>query len=59
MQSFNRGEHVIAALLDAEKAFNNVGTMDSDTKFISLICPQSFADGSLQFSCRESHTSQS
>ena len=39
MEIINRGEHVIAAFLDVENAFDNVGTMDSGIKFISLICP--------------------
>ena len=35
MESFNRGEHVVAAFLDVEKAFDNVWTMDSGLKFSS------------------------
>ena len=46
MESFNRGEHLIAAFLDVKKAFDNVGTMDSGTKFTSLICLPSSVDGS-------------
>ena len=46
MESFNRGEYVIAAFLDVEKAF---GTMDSGIKFISLIRPPSYVGGSLTF----------
>ena len=53
MESFNRGEHVIAAFLDVEKAFAMFGTMDSGIKFISLICPPSFVDGSLTFLLEE------
>ena len=53
MESFNRGEHVIAAFLDVEKAFDNFGTMDSGIKFISLICPPSFVGGSLTFLLEE------
>ena len=49
MESFNRGEHVIAAFLDVEKPSTMFGTMDSGIKFISLICPPSFAGGSLTF----------
>ena len=41
VESFNRGEHVIAAFLD-------VGI-----KFISLICPPSFVSGSLTFLLEE------
>ena len=35
MESFNRGEHVVAALLDVEKAFDNVCQMDSGIKYSS------------------------
>ena len=49
MESFNRGEHVIAAFLDVEKPSTMFGTIDSCTKFISLICPPSYVDGSLTF----------
>ena len=33
MGSFNKGEHVVAAFLDVEKAFDNVWQMDSGLKF--------------------------
>ena len=35
MESFNRGEHVVAAFLDVEKAFTMFGTMDSGINFFS------------------------
>ena len=35
MESFNRGEHVVAAFLDVEKLLTMFGTMDSDLKFSS------------------------
>ena len=35
MESFNRGEHVVATFLDIEKALTMFGTMDSGTKFFS------------------------
>ena len=44
MESFNRREHVIAAFLDVEKAFDNVWHNG-----LSLICPPSYVDGSLTF----------
>ena len=47
MESFNWGEHVIAAFLDVKKAFDNICTMDSGIKFISLICPPSCVGGTL------------
>ena len=34
-KSFNRGEHVVAAFLDVEKAFDNAGTMDTSIKYSS------------------------
>ena len=46
MESFNRGEHVLAALLDVEKAFDNVWHNDSGTKFTGLIHPPSYVGGS-------------
>ena len=49
MESFNWGEHVIAAFLDFEKPSTMFGTMDSDIKFISLIFLPSYAGGSLTF----------
>ena len=57
MESFNRSEHVIAAFLDAEKAFDNgwhngfLG-MDSGTKFTS------FVGGSPIFLLEESYRSK-
>ena len=57
MESFSRGEHVIAAFLDVEKAFHNVWHNGLSYKIISLICLQSFADGSLIFLWGESHRS--
>ena len=47
MESFNQGEHVIAAFLDVEKAFDNVWHNGVGTKFTSLICPPSYVGGSL------------
>ena len=35
MESFNRGEHVVAAFLDVEKVLTMFGTMDSGLKFSS------------------------
>ena len=35
-ESFNRGEHVVAAFLGVEKAFDNVCTMDSGIKLSCL-----------------------
>ena len=42
MESYNRGEHVIATFLDVEKAFDNVWNRGLRYKFTSLICPPSF-----------------
>ena len=53
IESFNRGEHVIAAFLDVEKHSTMFGTMDSGIKFISLVCPPSFVGGSLTFLLEE------
>ena len=39
MESFNRGEHVVAAFLDVEEAFDNAGTMNSGIKVSCLIFP--------------------
>ena len=57
MESFNRSEHVIAAFLDAEKAFdsswhNGFLGMDSGTKITS------FVDGSPIFLLEESYMSK-
>ena len=49
MENFNQGEHVIAAFLDVEKRSTMFGTMDSGTRFTSLICPPSFVGGFLIF----------
>ena len=49
MESFNRGDHKIAAFLDVEKPLTMFGTMDSGTKFISFIFPPSYVGGSLTF----------
>ena len=38
-ESFNRGEHVVAAFLDVEKLLTMFGTMDSGIKFLCLIPP--------------------
>ena len=35
MESFNRGEHAVAAFLDVEKASTMFGTMDSGIKYSS------------------------
>ena len=37
MESFNRGEHLIAAFLDVEKHSILFGTMDTGIKFTSLV----------------------
>ena len=58
MESFNRGEHVIAAFLDVKKHSTMFGTMDSDTKFTSLVCPPSFVGGSPIFLLEESYKSK-
>ena len=39
MESFNRGEHVVAAFLDVEKALTMFGTMDSGIPFSYLTFP--------------------
>ena len=52
MESFNQGEHVIAAFLDVEKAFDNVWQIDSGTKITSLICPPSSLTSKLEESYR-------
>ena len=39
MESFNRGEHVVAAFLDVEKAFDNVWHNGLRYKFLCLISP--------------------
>ena len=39
MESFNRGEHVVAAFLDVEKALTMFGTMDSCIQFSCLTFP--------------------
>ena len=39
MESFSRGEHVVAAFLDIEKAFDDVWHMDSGIKFSCLTSP--------------------
>ena len=54
MESFNRGEHVIAA----KKHSTMFGTMDSGTKFTSLVCPPSFVSGSPIFLLEESYRSK-
>ena len=53
MESFNRGEHVIAAFLMSRKHSTMFATMDSGIKFISLICPPSFVGGSPTFLLEE------
>ena len=42
MESFNWGEHVIAAFLDVEKAFDNILHNGLRYKIISLICPPNY-----------------
>ena len=49
MESFSRGEHVIAVFLDVEKAFDNVWHNGLRYKIYSLICPPSYVGGSLTF----------
>ena len=39
MESFNRGEHVVAAFLDVGKLLIMFDTMDSGQKFLCLISP--------------------
>ena len=39
MESFNRGEHVMAAFLDVEKLLTMFDTMDSGIKFSCLTFP--------------------
>ena len=39
MESFNRGEHVVAAFLDVGKLLTMFGTMDSGIKFSCLTFP--------------------
>ena len=39
MESFNRGEHVVTAFLDVQKAFDKVCTLHSGTKFSCLTFP--------------------
>ena len=39
MESFNRRELVVPAFLDVEKAFDNVGTMDTGIKSSCLTFP--------------------
>ena len=39
MESFNRGDHVVAAFLDVEKLLTIFGTMDSSIKFSCLTSP--------------------
>ena len=39
IESFNRGEHVVAAFLDVEKLLTMFGTMDSGIKFSCLTFP--------------------
>ena len=58
MESFNQGEHVIAAFLDVEKPLTMFGAMDSGIKFISLIYPPSCVGGSLTFQLEESYRSK-
>ena len=58
MESFSRSEHVRAAFLDVDKLSTIFGTVDSGTKFTSLICPPSFACGSLIFWLEESYRSK-
>ena len=53
MESFNRGEHVIAAFLDVEKAFDNVWHNGLRYKIDQLISPPSFVGGSLTFLLEE------
>ena len=47
MESFNHGEHVIAAFPDVEKPSKMFGIMGSGIKFTSLICPPSYVGGFL------------
>ena len=49
MESFNRGEHVIGAFLDVEKAFDNVCHNGLRYKIYQLDLPPSYVGGSLTF----------
>ena len=47
MESFNRGEHVVAAFLDVQKAFDNVWHNGLRYKIFQLDLPTKMALGSL------------
>ena len=53
MESFNRGEHVIAAFLDVEKAFDNVWHNGLRYKIYQLDLPTNFVGGSPTFLLEE------
>ena len=57
MESFNRGEHVVAAFLDIKKAFDNVWHNGLKFKIFQLDLPTKMTVGSLTFGWA-AHTSQ-
>ena len=57
MESFNRGEHVVAAFLEVEKAFDNVWHNGLRFKIFQLDLPTKMTLGSLTF-WLATHTSQ-
>ena len=57
MESFNRGEHLIAAFLDVEKAFDNVWHNGLRYKIYQLDLPTNFVGGSPIFLLEELYRS--
>ena len=55
MESLNWGEHVIAAFLDVEKAFENIWHNGLRYKIYQLDLPPSYVGGSLIFLLEESY----
>ena len=58
MESFNRGEHVIAAFLDVEKAFDNVWYNGLRYKIYRLDLPNKLCRWLSDFLLEESYTSK-
>ena len=58
MGSFNRGEHVIAAFTDVEKAFDNVWHNGLRYKIYQLDLPTKLSRVALRLSCWKSNTGQ-